>query len=151
MQATTRHGHRVAGFTLIEVMITVAIIGILAAVALPSYQSYLQKSRRTEARAILMDAASKQEQYILNFRSYTTSMTALGYAASPAISETGIYSVAAAAGACGDIARCYTLTATAVTGKAQEKDTACRSFSLDSTGAKTAKNSSNTANSDCWN
>ena len=57
-----------AGFTLIEVMITVAIIGILSAVALPSYQSYIQKSRRSEARVVLMDAASKQEQYILNFR-----------------------------------------------------------------------------------
>jgi type IV pilus assembly protein PilE len=142
---------RMIGFTLIEVMITVAIIGILSAVALPSYQSYIQKSRRSEARVILMDAASKQEQYILNFRTYTTTMTALGYATSPAISETGLYSVAAVAGACGNIARCYTLTATAVTGKGQDKDTKCRSFSLDSTGTKTSKNASDAATTECWN
>lgn len=142
---------RVAGFTLIEVMITVAIIGILSAIALPSYQSYIQKSRRSEARVVLMDAASKQEQYILNFRSYTTTMTALGYPASPALSETGLYSVSAAAGACGNIARCYTLTATAVSTKGQYKDTKCRSLSLDSTGAKTAKDSSDAATTECWN
>ncbi|MFC7408053.1 type IV pilin protein [Hydrogenophaga atypica] len=139
------------GFTLIEVMITVVIVGILSAVALPAYTSYIQKSRRTEARTVLMDAASKQEQYILNFRTYTTSMTALGYAANPALSETGLYSVAAAAGACGSIARCYTLTATAVAGKGQDKDIKCKSFSLDSTGAKTSKNSSDAATTDCWN
>lgn len=142
---------RLHGFTLIEVMITVAIVGILAAVALPSYTSHIQKSRRAEARAVLLDAASKQEQYILNFRTYTTTMTALGYAASPAISETGLYSVAAAAGACGNIARCYTLTATAVTGKGQDKDTRCRSLSLDSLGVKTSKNASNVATTECWN
>lgn len=151
MQTYFWHRRRMTGFTLIEVMITVAIIGILSAVALPSYQSYIQKSRRTEARTILMDAASKQEQYILNFRTYTTSMTALGYAASPATSETGLYSVSAAAGGCGSIARCYTLTATAVTGKGQDKDTKCKSFSLDSTGAKTSKNASDAATTDCWN
>lgn len=65
-----RSGARQRGFTLIEVLITVVIIGILAAIAIPSYTSYTLRGNRTAAQAVIMDMASKQEQYLLVNRRY---------------------------------------------------------------------------------
>lgn len=59
-----------SGFTLIEVMIVVVIVGILAAIAYPSYEQYLVKSRRAVAKQFLMDIAQRQEEYFLNVNSY---------------------------------------------------------------------------------
>jgi len=61
---------RVAGFTLIEVMITVAIVAILAAVALPNYFDYVTRSRLVEAKTNLADMRTRLEQYFLDNRSY---------------------------------------------------------------------------------
>jgi type IV pilus assembly protein PilE len=62
------------GFTLIEVMIAVVIIGILAAVAYPSYQDYVRKGNRAAAQSFMMTIAQRQEQYLLSNRSYTTTI-----------------------------------------------------------------------------
>ena len=60
---------RLSGFTLIEVMITVAIVSILAAVAYPSYREYIDRSRRSEAQSLLMEAAQWMERfYAENYR-----------------------------------------------------------------------------------
>ena len=66
----------VAGFTLIEVMITVAVIAILAAVALPQYFDYVTRSRLVEARANLADWRTRMEQYFLDNRAYPTTCVA---------------------------------------------------------------------------
>lgn len=73
-----RSGSRQRGFTLIEVLITVVIIGVLAAIAMPSYTSYTLRGNRSAAQAVMMDMASKQEQYLLVNRRYGTSAQLLG-------------------------------------------------------------------------
>lgn len=69
--------NRSKGFTLIELMIAVAIVAILAAVAIPSYQQYTLKSRRAVAKTFLLDVSAKQQQYLLDARTYATSLSAL--------------------------------------------------------------------------
>jgi type IV pilus assembly protein PilE len=62
---------RNAGFSLIEIMVVVAVIGILAGIALPSYQEYVRRGNRSSAEGLIMQIASKQSQYILDARAYT--------------------------------------------------------------------------------
>lgn len=62
---------RATGFTLIELMITVVIVAILASVAWPSYQSYLQRSRRADAQAVMMMIVNREQQFLLDARQYT--------------------------------------------------------------------------------
>jgi type IV pilus assembly protein PilE len=67
--AVARKAH--SGFTLIEVMIVVAIIGILAGIAYPSYQSYVLRSHRSAAQQFMLTVASRQEQRLLDAREYS--------------------------------------------------------------------------------
>lgn len=72
-------GGRARGFTLIELMITVAIVAILAAIAYPSYAAYIRKGKRATAQAALMDLASKEQSYLLDRRVYTTVQADIGF------------------------------------------------------------------------
>jgi type IV pilus assembly protein PilE len=69
------------GFTLIELMITVAVIALLAAIALPSYQQFIVRSKRSAAQAAMMDIANRQQQFLLANRSYAdkAALVAGGY------------------------------------------------------------------------
>ena len=70
--------NRVSGFTLIELMIVVAIVGILAAVAVPQYRKSVLKGHRTAAQAFLLQVAQRQQQYFLDNRGYAADFTSLG-------------------------------------------------------------------------
>lgn len=65
------------GFTLVELVVAVAIIGILASIALPNYLDYVKKGRRAAAQAHLMDVAQRQQQYLLDARSYAADLASL--------------------------------------------------------------------------
>ena len=69
------------GFTLIELMVTIVIASILLAVAVPTYQAQVRKSRRTDAKNAVLDLASREERYLSIYNLYSQSPGDLGYAA----------------------------------------------------------------------
>ena len=127
-----------SGFTLIEMMIVVAIVGILAAISYPSYRDYVERAGRADGKAKLLEIMQAQERFYSQNQTYTANLGAggLGYgvAANAAVaSDEGRYSITAAV--CGGaIARCVALTADAV--GAQANDTRCGDLTLDSLGTK---------------
>ena len=70
--------NKVRGFSLVELLDVVAIIGILSAIAVPSYQSYVKKGNRADAQQVMMTIANKQQQYLLDARLYTDILGSLG-------------------------------------------------------------------------
>ena len=68
---------RSRGFTLIEIMVVVAIIGILAAIAIPSYQNQVRKSNRANAQAFMLDVVNKQQLYLSTARAYAPTLADL--------------------------------------------------------------------------
>jgi len=82
---------RTAGFTLIEVMIVVIIVGVLAAIAIPQYQAYVMRSNRTEGQALLTEAAARQERYFTQNSTYADTVAKLGYAS--ANSQNNLYTL----------------------------------------------------------
>ena len=129
------------GFTLIELMITVAIVAILAAVAYPTYRSYVMRSNRVEAQNALLQIQVAQEKFFLQHNRYATTNTELTNApgdATPGLgmrstTEHGYYTLSLAPGPGGSV-NGYTATATATGGQAQDTD--CPTFSITHTGVR---------------
>ncbi|HWZ70878.1 MAG TPA: type IV pilin protein [Casimicrobiaceae bacterium] len=86
------------GFTLIDVLIAVAIVGILAAIAYPSYQFAVRKSNRAAAESYLADVAQRQQQYLLDQRSYASNVSTLGVATPASVTPYYTIAIAVAAG-----------------------------------------------------
>ncbi len=120
------------GFTLIELMVVVAILAIIVTIGYPLYIEQSYKARRADAKVAIVDAAAVLERCRTNTNTY------VGCYANQ-VSPEGYYDLSAAAAA-----NTYTITAAAKSGAAQAKDTKCASFTLTHTGAKSA------TSSDCW-
>ncbi|GAB2873361.1 type 4a pilus minor pilin PilE [Pseudoduganella ginsengisoli] len=78
---------RQRGFTLVELMVAVVIVGILGAVAYPSYIQHVVKSNRAAAQAHLLDLAQREQQYLADNRSYAASVSALNLTTPDAVSS----------------------------------------------------------------
>ncbi|MBY4678234.1 type IV pilin protein [Marinobacterium arenosum] len=126
-----------AGFSMIELMVVVAIVAIIGAVALPSYNSYIQQSRRADAMAALFSLQIAQEKYRANNTSYGASVAAIGVAAT---SPEGYYTVAVASSAANSF------VGTAAPTGSQAGD-ACGTFAVDNTGPNYT---GSYAAADCW-
>jgi type IV pilus assembly protein PilE len=119
------------GFTLVELMIAVAVIGILAAIAIPNYQQYVLRANRADAKAILMETAQYMERY------YTTNNTYVGATVLSAVSPKGAsatskkYDITFSSG---PTATSFTLRAETAGG--QDNDT-CGDLTISNTGAQT--------------
>jgi type IV pilus assembly protein PilE len=131
-----------AGFTLIEVLITIAILGILTAIVIPSHNHSTAKARRTDAKIALLESASSLEKcFVINNQYNHASCTS--YPASGAdvvYSAEGHYKVVAT----NLTATSFTLTASPADSSPQTNDSHCASFSISSSGVK------NATSPDCW-
>jgi type IV pilus assembly protein PilE len=132
------------GVTLIELMIVVVIVGILASVAYPSYQNYILRSKRAEGKALLLDAAARQERYFADNNRYTDDVTELNYS-DPALSAEENYELTIATGPSGDIDTSYTLSVEAQFGGG---DAECGDLTLDSRGTQGRSGSASVDR--CW-
>ena len=151
--------NRQQGFTLLELVITVAIIGILTAIAYPSYVKSVQKGKRTDAKVELLRIAQMQEGYFAQNMSYAKNLTQLGLASDTISSEQDEYDLTVGTVTPGNctgtsaIPSClsYRLDATPASTSAQVHDTHCPKFTLSSTGQKGTSASATAAEiKKCW-
>lgn len=137
-----------SGITLIELMIVVLIVGILAGVGYPAYVDYVDRARRADGKALLMDAAARMERFYFDRNRYTTDLSQLGYGAGTVTSAEDNYTLSAAACAGGTIATCYLLTAQPNSGTFDDSGK-CGNLTLDSRGEQGRSGSGYTVD-ECW-
>ena len=131
------------GFTLIEVMIVVAIIGILAAIAMPSYTAYVQRSKAAEATSTLANLRIRMEQYYQDNRTYADGVSPSTLVAPCAPSNADKYFTYACTGTRDDDE--YTITASGVTAQGMNNF----SFTINQNNAKTST-FAGTTGATCW-
>lgn len=139
-----------AGFTLIEVLVVVAIIGILSAIAYPLYNDQVERSRRSDARGALLEIAQAQERFFTINGVYTDDLTDLSIdpALQAGTSESGFYNVAVAF--VGADTSTFLTTATPVAARAQAKDDKCTRLTLNQLGVKAGTDSVGKGGAACW-
>jgi len=159
------------GFTLIELMVVVTIAAILFAVAVPTYQSQIRHSRRTDAKTAVLDLAVREEKYLTLNNSYTADPTKLGYSGTfpqnvgsnyyqiyvcPGTATTTTSpSASCTAAATSNTGTSFVVAAIPIAGTSQANDSACQYYAVDNTGTQfssdsTAGTSGNNTTSTCW-
>lgn len=134
---STAAGHSVRGFTLVELVVVMAIAAILAAIAIPNYSEYVLRSNRSSAQAFISDVATRQAQFFMDRRTYATTVAALNMPVPNEIATR--YDVAIAVNAGPPLT--YTVRATPTGPQAHDR---CGALTIDQAGTKTA------AASRCW-
>ena len=159
MQKQAREGlpgpaavRREGGFTLVELMIVLVIVGILAAIGYPGYRDYVVRTQRDIAKSMILQVLDRQEQFFIDNKRYADDLTSLGFASSPfAIDRKGhtvtasdgnrVYNI----GLANTSATAFTVQAVPQLGQATE-DTDCGTLSVTSAGVKSASG----AGARCW-
>lgn len=132
--------HQSRAFTLVELLIVVAIVGILAAIAIPSYNSYIIRANRSEGTTALLNLANRMEQYFVRENTYATAtLERVGVSAN---TENNLYTLSLENLG----VTTYTLRATPQGSQAQ--DTQCEAFTYDQLGNKGVSGSGSVE--DCW-
>jgi type IV pilus assembly protein PilE len=137
IQRRVSQSSRASGFTLIELMITVAVVAILAAIAFPSYAMFMKKSRRGDAEATLMDIAQREQQYLLDARTYAPTVAALNTTIPADVSAYYTIQICQTTAPCaapGGAPPTFAIIATPIAGTQQAGDF---TLTLDNTGLKT--------------
>lgn len=134
---------RSRGFTMLELMIVVAIIGLLAAIALPIYTKYGYRARRPDGQNLLLSIANAEERYYATNNKYGL-VTDVGYSTDPEPSEKDYYTATVTVAGTSST---FTATATPVAGGDQAKDD-CGALSITNAGVKTSAGT--TTNGTCW-
>jgi type IV pilus assembly protein PilE len=114
----------------VELLVVVAIIGILASIAFPNYLEYVKKGRRSAAQSHLMDVAQRQQQYLLDARSYAADLSTLNVTTPTDVSSYYTITITVGDGA----PPSFAATATPISGSAQASDP---TLTINSTGSKT--------------
>ena len=135
-----------SGFTLMELMIVLAIVAILGAIAFPSYSAYVLRGKRAEGRSFLMDTAAKQERYYSDCNRFGSTISGANNCGTGAIklsgtSDTGLYNLTISN--LGASNQTFTLTAAPTF-----TDAECGSLTLDQAGTKGRSGTKNL--NDCW-
>lgn len=129
---------RTQGFTLVELMVVVAIVAILMVIAVPSYAYFMKQSRRADAEATLLDIAQREQQFLLDQRAYAATVTALNTTVPVDVSSYYTVTICqTSVGGCnppGGAPPTFAVIATPIAGTVQAGD---YTLTLDNTGAKT--------------
>lgn len=126
---------RLGGFSLVELMVVISIIGILVAIAMPSYNAYRIKANRALAQSFLLSIVNKEEQFRLDNRAYTNTIAASGLGLTEPSELSGLYTfgiTGTAVGASATLISDFAATATAVGGQVSDGD-----LTIDNLGTKT--------------
>ncbi len=143
------------GFTIVELLIAVTIIGVLAAIAIPNYQRYVSQANRVDATTELMRIAAEQEKYYLQNNTYATEALLAPFisgvsSAANLATQNDYYDIAITDN--GGYQSGFIVTATAKNDGPQfNSDPTCRNFRIDDAGQRTSTSSTNAdSTAECW-